>query len=60
MMSSSPHAGHDTVGKLFPNIQNAGHNPWPAGSLMRASILPGAAATLPRVLIFADVYLQAP
>ena len=41
-MSISPHFGHRTESILSPSIQNAGHIPCPAGSLMRASNLPYA------------------
>jgi hypothetical protein len=40
MTSISPHAGQPQASMSAPSIQNAGHTPRPAGTLMRASTRP--------------------
>src|SRR5579883_2980589 len=60
MMSISPHAGQLTLLMLSPSVQNAGHSPCPAGSMMRASNRPYACANNPCVLSRALVYWHVP
>ena len=55
-MSISPQAGHPTVSKFSPSIQNAGQIPLPVGSAMRASTVPYLNANLPLVSMRAEVY----
>ena len=56
MISISPQAGQETVLKLSPNIQIAGHVPTPAGIFALTSTLPYLNEYLPLLNKRADVY----
>src|SRR3546814_18124490 len=53
MISISPLDGHSP---LTPNVQKAGHKPWPTGIRARISNRPYCQLCLPRVLMEAEVY----
>jgi hypothetical protein len=53
--SISPQSSQPTASMFVPSVQNAGHTPRPAGTLIRASIRPYRAATRPLVMSRADV-----
>lgn len=48
-MSISPQPGHPALEMLAPSVQNAGHMPYPEGTLMLAAIFPYRRSTLPLV-----------
>lgn len=60
MTSISPEFGQPTWPMSLPSIQNAGHIPWPRGTLSLASTCPYAWVKRPAVLSRAEVYSHRP